>query len=33
MSQIQFAITIPLIMAVFYFGFKLIMWTQERKEK
>jgi hypothetical protein len=33
MSQIQFAITIPLIMAVFYFGFKLVVWIHERKEK
>ena len=33
MSQIQFAIVIPLIMSVFYFGLKLIMWMQERKEQ
>ena len=33
MSEIQFAITIPIIMVVFYLGFKLIMWVQERKEK
>ena len=33
MSEIQFAITIPLIMAVFYFGLKLVMWMQERKER
>ena len=33
MGQIQFAIAIPLIMTAFYFGIKLVMWIQERKEK
>jgi hypothetical protein len=33
MSEIQFIITIPIILAVFYFGFKFFMWAQERKER
>ena len=33
MKKILFVIVIPLIMSVFYFGLKLIMWMQERKEQ
>ena len=33
MSQLQFAIAIPLIMTTFYYGIKLIMWIQERREQ